>query len=345
MSLNAQQKASATKAFQLADDDNTGNLTSLQFYNATKNLNLGYSFAEAFEIYKQFDKDGDFFVDLEEFHKFLGSTGLTYSRVDLSHAVNHKVATGKRASWRPNSVRDTLTSSNMVSTQAAPVRTSHTTLTEAPVVRTSHTTYTEAPVVRTSHTIQAPARVSHTYSQAHVPVQHISQTTYSNGPAIFTSNIQQAPVTTTHVRHAPAPVQTTYLAPAKVQTRNPRGSQPRSYNYESYGALARYDGGYKGYMVRNELRSACHDLGVSCSTELQLTNLFNEINESGTGKITAQEFQPFYEYVQTSHFKSQEPWGPTDDKILAVQASVENQIKPEIGGAHLGAHQGNTGRY
>jgi Ca2+-binding EF-hand superfamily protein len=51
-----------------------------------------------------------------------------------------------------------------------------------------------------------------------------------------------------------------------------------------------FDRDNKGYLNREELRTACEDFGVKCDTEEELDGIFQEIDLNGTGRINPLEF-------------------------------------------------------
>jgi len=85
----------AIAAFSTADTNNVNLLTSVQFYSALRSLNLGYSFAETFELYKGIDKNNDFGVSQTEFQTFMTTKGFANQAVDLTNAVNVKRLPGQ----------------------------------------------------------------------------------------------------------------------------------------------------------------------------------------------------------------------------------------------------------
>jgi len=117
MALTQQQTQTAQQAFNQADTQRKGSLTSSEFYKAIQILNLGYSFAEVFELYKGIDKNHDFEVDLKEFIHFMDVKGFRGVKVDLSNADNIKIAPGYRSSFRAEKVLDMLSQSNLSTSQ------------------------------------------------------------------------------------------------------------------------------------------------------------------------------------------------------------------------------------
>ena len=103
-----------------------------------------------------------------------------------------------------------------------------------------------------------------------------------------------------------------------------RVNKPADYDSSSYGALYRYDADFKGYLNRENIRSACHDLGVEIATEAQLDNVFNEIDTDRDGKVTAKEFQEFYNYCTSDYFKNLSRREGAPGHVLAHHGNAVN---------------------
>ena len=100
----------------------SGVLTSSQFYKAIKDLNLQYSFAECFEIYKRYDVNNSFTIEFSEFEKCLNEIGGGSSHVDLTQSINTKHLPGYEQKYLSNSqkVNIMLSSNNFPKTYGKP---------------------------------------------------------------------------------------------------------------------------------------------------------------------------------------------------------------------------------
>jgi Ca2+-binding EF-hand superfamily protein len=62
--------------------------------------------------------------------------------------------------------------------------------------------------------------------------------------------------------------------------------------------MAKYDTEGKGWITKEQLRTACKDLAVKCDTQEDLDNIWNEIDNNGSGKVNGIEFGEFFDYVK-----------------------------------------------
>jgi len=317
-------RSRAIAAFQKADTNRKGSLTSIQFYEATKTLNLGYSFAEAFEVYKNFDKNHDFEVDQNEFIGFLESCNYAKKMVDLTNATNVKIHPGYQSHFQAENVPEMLKRSGHLVTSSGGIMGGNSSTFQSSTSFTYPQTSFTQPQTTTSTYIQ-PQTSTSTYIQSQ-PTSSYTQQTYvqSQPTTTYTQQTYVQPQTTT--TYVQPPVQSTYIQSVPAQPTYVQFSQPaqpsfaqfQAPNQTSYvqapanpylsapagatGAIAKYDQAKKGWLNREELRTACKDLGVRCNTEEELDTIFSEIDDNRTGRINPREFQEFYDYVNSDEF-------------------------------------------
>lgn len=151
-----------------------------------------------------------------------------------------------------------------------------------------------------------PTKVSNVYNRtgnngAYIPQSGITNS-YRTGTTTQTYTTTQ-PTTTTQTYVSSQPTTQTYTT-STTQGRVVRAPTTTTYTTGTTGLttvnceMAKYDVEGKGYINREQLRTACKDLAVKCDTEQELDNLWNEIDSNGSGKINGIEFGEFYDYVK-----------------------------------------------
>ena len=266
-SLTPEEHQRAEQAFDSADEGRKGYLHSKEFFYACQALGFNYTFVETFEMYKIYDDNNSLRMNLDEFKRFYAAKLVDpNSNVDPTKVSRVYTRNGASGDYIPQSQLGT--NRTVTSTTSTTNVGQYTTTNQVyPGTVTSHNVISTQPrVVRagpvtTTTTLGAP--LTTTYTNAPV-------TTYTTGP--ISTGYTTGPVTT-------------YAAGVTGLA---------TVNSE----MAKYDVEGKGYITREQLRVACKDLAVKCDTEEELDNIWNEIDNNGSGKITGIEFGEFYDYVR-----------------------------------------------
>lgn len=266
-SLTPEEHQRAEQAFDSADEGRKGYLHSKEFFYACQALGFNYTFVETFEMYKIYDDNNSLRMNLDEFKRFYAAKLVDpNSNVDPTKVSRVYTRNGASGDYIPQSQLGT--NRTVTSTTSTTNVGQYTTTNQVyPGTVTSHNVISTQPrVVRagpvtTTTTLGAP--LTTTYTNAPV-------TTYTTGP--ISTGYTTGPVTT-------------YAAGVTGLA---------TVNSE----MAKYDVEGKGYITREQLRVACKDLAVKCDTEEELDNIWNEIDNNGSGKINGIEFGEFYDYVR-----------------------------------------------
>lgn len=267
-SLTPEEHNRAEQAFDSADEGLKGFLHSKEFFYACQALGFNYTFVETFEMYKIYDDNNSLRMNLDEFKRFYAAKLQDpNSNVDPTKVSRVYTRNGPQGDYIPQS-------------QLGTNRTVTSTTSTTNVGQYTTTNQVYPGTVTTQNVISTQPRV--------VRAGPVTTTTTLGAPV--TTTYTNAPVTTTYTN---APSTATYTnAPYTTYTTGVTGIA--TVNSE----MAKYDVENKGYITKEQLKVACKDLAVKCDTDEELENIWNEIDNNGSGKINGIEFGEFYDYVR-----------------------------------------------
>jgi Ca2+-binding EF-hand superfamily protein len=275
-SLTPEEHHRAEQAFDSADEGHKGYLHSKEFFYACQALGFNYTFVETFEMYKIYDDNNSLRMNLDEFKRFYAAKLQDpNSNVDPTKVSRVYTRNGPQGDYIPQSqlgTNRTVTSTTSTTNVGQYTTTNQVypgTVTTQNIISNQPRVVRAGPVTTTT-TLGAPVT-----------------TTYTNAPV---TSYTTAPHTTTYTT---APHSTGYTT-GPVTTYATGVTGLATVNSE----MAKYDVEGKGYITREQLRVACKDLAVKCDTEDELDNIWNEIDNNGSGKINGIEFGEFYDYVR-----------------------------------------------
>jgi Ca2+-binding EF-hand superfamily protein len=149
-----------------------------------------------------------------------------------------------------------------------------------------------------------PTKVSNVYNKTGSNGAYIQG--QSTGTTYRTATTVQQPIqtTTSHTTYTSSQPVTQAYTSSTTQGRVVRAAPTTTYTTGTTGyatvnqEMSKYDVEGKGYITKEQLRTACQDLAVKCDTDQDLDNIWNEIDNNGSGKINGIEFGEFYDYVK-----------------------------------------------